>query len=819
MNDRNEAQRFLTKLDPTARSFTFQVFDDGPDKKKELARTFIGSLAEVWDFLEEFSARGAGVFVTVNETNGSGRKAKDITRVRALFVDLDGAPLQPLLDEVEFPTPELVVESSPGRWHAYWFINGLGLEDFSWAQKALIKRYGADPAIHDLPRVMRLPGFLHQKGENFLVKILALDEGTPFSGEDLLATLKKLTPEKPKPVAVRFAPVGDETNETRALNQEALAHLGLWVPKIFPEAQEVNGGYRVTSVMLGRDLQEDLSLMPTGVKDFGIHDLGDAREGGRTAIEIVQQYLGKDFHSAVAWLRLCVRGIDTIIMMEGHLISIVEKAETALLGAGVPIYQRGGELVTPVKSGQLNGAGGGVHRERDSVVLHGVEVTWLIKKLSGVAKWTKMNKEGEQRSADPGRKYAETLIASKGDWKFPALRGVVTAPTLAANGDIIETPGFHAASGLLLDFRAGAFPVVPFAPTRADAEEALEKLDWPLRGFPFVDDASRSVALSAMLSALVRPSLRTVPLHGFDAPVAGTGKSLLAEIPGLLANGVKPASMSQGKTAEEDEKRLSTVLHAGDNIIMIDNCTHQIQGDFLCSMLTQEVVQARILGLSERRILPCTALVVATANNLTFAGDVSRRAVKCSLDAHEERPDRREFSFDAQEEIKARRPELIVAGLTVLRAYALAGRPVRLRPMGSFTDWAWVRGALVWLGRADPADTREQILESDPRKGELGDVLAAWEKEYGERAITLNEIGKVIGSFDEPKIMLRTMLAEVSGKGQWNARSVGWWMRRNAKRIVDGRCFVQHMEGGMGNFWRIVKSDQMFKEKSSTGTG
>lgn len=817
MSNHAEAQRFLTKLDPSARSFTFQVFDDGPDKKKELARTLIGSLSEVIDFLEEYSAQGAGVFVTVNETNGSGRKAKDIIRVRALFVDLDGAPLQPLLDETKFPTPDMVVESSPARWHAYWFVEGLSLEDFSWAQKALIQRYGADPAIHDLPRVMRVPGFLHRKGADFSVRIISLDEGSAFSGADMLATLKKLMPDKPK-VVTRAVPSGDGENETRALNQEALAYLTLWVPKIFPEAIEVNGGFRVTSAMLGRDLEEDLSLMPSGIKDFGIHDIGDAREGGRTAIEIVQQYLGKDFHSAVAWLRLRVRGIDTIVMMEGHLIGIVEKAENALLGAGVPIYQRGGELVTPVKSGQLSGAGDGVRRERNSVVLHGVEVTWLIKKLSGCAKWTKMNAEGKQRSADPGRKYAETLIASKGEWRFPHLRGVVTAPTLASNGDIIETPGFHSASGLLLDFRSGAFPAVPIAPTRTDAEEALEKLDRPLRGFPFVDDASRSVALSAMLSALIRPSLRTVPLHGFDAPVAGTGKSLLAEIPGLLANGVKPASMSQGKTAEEDEKRLSTVLHAGDNIIMIDNCTHQIQGDFLCSMLTQEVVQARILGLSERRILPCTALIVATANNLTFAGDVSRRAVKCSLDAHEERPDRREFSFDAQEEIKAARAELIVAGLTILRAYALAGRPVRLKPMGSFGDWAWVRGSLVWLGRADPADTREQILEADPRKGELSDVLAAWEKEYGERAIMLNEIGKVIGNFDDPKIALRTMLAEVSGKGQWNARSVGWWMRRNARRIVNGRCFIQHTDGEMGISWRIIKVDQMVTARSSTGT-
>ncbi len=138
---------------------------------------------------------------------------------------------------------------------------------------------------------------------------------------------------------------------------------------------------------------------------------------------------------------------------------------------------------------------------------------------------------------------------------------------------------------------------------------------------------------------------------------------------GLLAMGFSPPALSQGKTAEEDEKRLATVLFAGDPVIHIDNCEQPISGDFLCSMLTQEVVQARILGLSERRVLPSTALVLASGNNLTFAGDTCRRAVVCRLDANVERPDTREFDFDCHAEVLASRPELVVAGLTILRAY------------------------------------------------------------------------------------------------------------------------------------------------------
>ncbi len=49
------------------------------------------------------------------------------------------------------------------------------------------------------------------------------------------------------------------------------------------------------------------------------------------------------------------------------------------------------------------------------------------------------------------------------------------------------------------------------------------------------------------------------------------------------ATGFRPPALSQGKTAEEDEKRLATILFAGDRVIHIDNCEQPITGDFLCS--------------------------------------------------------------------------------------------------------------------------------------------------------------------------------------------------------------------------------------------
>jgi len=154
------AQAFLDALDCEASVWTFQTFDDNADRKNtNLARTYSGTLYEHWDTLTRASQNGAGVFVTVNETDGQGRKTANIIRVRAVFVDTDGADIEP----IRAAQPHILVESSPGNYHAYWLVNDAPLDAFKGAQKAMIEAWGTDKGVNDLPRVMRLPGFPHQK--------------------------------------------------------------------------------------------------------------------------------------------------------------------------------------------------------------------------------------------------------------------------------------------------------------------------------------------------------------------------------------------------------------------------------------------------------------------------------------------------------------------------------------------------------------------------------------------------------------------------------------------------------------------------------
>lgn len=330
----------------------------------------------------------------------------------------------------------------------------------------------------------------------------------------------------------------------------------------------------------------------------------------------------------------------------------------------------------------------------------------------------------------------------------------------------------------------------------------------PFRGFSFAEDADRSVALAAVLTALVRAMFPAAPMFALDAPTAGTGKSLLAETIGLVATGHKPAMMSQGKSDEENEKRLSSVLMAGDQVVVIDNCRYAIEGDFLCTMLTQELVQPRVLGKSEMRRLPTRCLVMATGNNLVLSGDVTRRALICRLNAGMERPDQRQFDFDPRHEAVSDRPRLVAAGLTILRAYIAAGRPNPMDRVGSFEQWNLVREALVWVGCADPALTRDRVLADDPQKEVLIDLLRLWRQALGDRQVTLIEL-TALAEHDAGGLV-RKLVEELAANTRFhngfNARSVGRFLAKHLDRIADGLALQAVNDASGIKRYRVVEA-------------
>ncbi len=194
------AQRFLETLEKDhGASFTFQTFldetfdkermnklsnaekKDLPIRRRKLTNVFSGPFERCKGILADLNAQGAGVFVTVNKTDGKGRRAENIASVRALFCDKDDGELPVLQLE-----PTLVVKSKRGD-QAYWVLTDrMDLSGFPDAQRGLSQHLKSDPKICDLPRVMRMPGFFHLKDPNdpFLVMIKSVS-GIYYSSSEV----------------------------------------------------------------------------------------------------------------------------------------------------------------------------------------------------------------------------------------------------------------------------------------------------------------------------------------------------------------------------------------------------------------------------------------------------------------------------------------------------------------------------------------------------------------------------------------------------------------------------------------------------------
>jgi putative DNA primase/helicase len=503
----------------------------------------------------------------------------------------------------------------------------------------------------------------------------------------------------------------------------------------------------------------------------------------------------------------------TIRIVAGEIERIVDQGEAALIKSAREIFQRDNRIVSVAAVPAIAAHGREVVAQRifekgDHSLLEDLACAAIFEKFDARAKGFVI--------ADPPMAVVRTMRERTGRLRFPILSGVVNCPTLRADGSIVCQPGYDPATGLLFDPRGVEFPPVADQPTPADAEDALALINGLLSEFPFVTDKDRSVALSAILTGCIRRSLATAPLHAFSAPLAGSGKSLLVDIVSTIATGHECPVIAQGQDETEFEKRFSSCLMAGDAIIAIDNCEQPLGGQMICQALTQMAVKPRILGKSENPTVSGGAFVTATGNNLIIVGDLTRRTLLCRLDPKHERPETREFKGEPVADAKARRPAYVAAVLTILRAYHVAGRPNKPTPLGSFTDYSdLVRGALIWLGAADPVETMDELRTADPRLGDLRAVASQWAAVVGAERVVGGDVIKRANArhstyegneFLNPEF--REALLAVAGRGGTiSARALGKWLGANQDRIVDGLSFKHCGTRQGAAVWSLLNSN------------
>lgn len=490
--------------------------------------------------------------------------------------------------------------------------------------------------------------------------------------------------------------------------------------------------------------------------------------------------------------RGCRRTTDTrpvVALVAGKLSEIATQAERALVDAGVSVFSRGGALVRPVVE-EVDAAHG--RRTKVARLAH-LDATYTRDLLSRHALFQRYDsKKKDWLTADPPADVAQTILSRVGEWQFPSLAGVITTQTMRPDGTILDAPGFDPATRLFLT-APPTIPTIPSVPTRRDAEEALALLDGLLVEFPFVDEASRSVALSGLITPIVRGAFSVAPGHAASASTPGTGKSFLWDVAAAICIGQPMPVMAAGRTEEESEKRLGAAVITGQPVVALDNVNGGIGGDAFCQLIERPVVDVRILGRSELARVESRSTIFVTGNNLQILGDATRRVLLARLDANMERPELRQFKSNPVATVLADRGRYVAAALVVVRAYVSAGSPGRARRLASFEGWSdTVRSALIWLGCADPVATMEAARAEDPLMALLRAVLEGWAEHFGTGRAqwrTAADALRIAEGFDPATTfpaLKDAVLAVSSNRGRPDARTFGKWLSRHKGRIVAG---------------------------------
>ena len=475
---------------------------------------------------------------------------------------------------------------------------------------------------------------------------------------------------------------------------------------------------------------------------------------------------------------------EFIEVKAGELYDLADKLENLLSEhPECGVYQRGGFLVE-ISTVPMD-TKGVIERKKNSHVITDVATARLRELGSRYSHWRKYdNRSNKLKRVDCPRDVAETLSA-RNSWKIPVLSAVLGSPTILRNGDIISEPGYNKETGIFLHINEWK-KLKKQKPTQQEAIKAREFIEDAVGEFPFVDEANRSTWVAALLTSLIRWDLRSAPFFGFDAPTAGSGKSLLAELIGYLVNGVYPPALNKPKNDEEIRKSLLSVLMAGDSVLLIDNISYAISGDELCSIATSEYYRDRVLGQNRLVTVSTKSTIMMTGNNLVVKGDLTRRILISRLDPEVEKPEDRVFKRDVRKYVADNRQLIVNAALTILRAYALANRPdMKLSSFGSFEEWTHcVRAPLVWAGGTDPCETLKRVQKSDPEREQLSSFLNIWYDIYGEEDVMVRTFTGEISSqgtenldekvTNDQRIALKDALLSIAGDGnKVNSRRLG----------------------------------------------
>ncbi|KAF0248229.1 MAG: hypothetical protein FD167_2368, partial [bacterium] len=431
------------------------------------------------------------------------------------------------------------------------------------------------------------------------------------------------------------------------------------------------------------------------------------------------------------------------IRTDTQLSEIFDQTRDAFIKANNPVrfFRRNGKIVW------INYDDGGIKLEPvNENIMHST--------LARIIVWIKVNKDGNIKNCKPPREATIDLLVNV-DNRLPEIESIITTP-IFIDGELISTPGYHPKHKIYYQ-PPNDFSLLPISqnPSKEEINKAKNLLINELFcDFPFCSDGDPSgqAELANTIAAMLLPFIRReikgkTPLHLVEAPVQGSGKSLLASIIGTITTGKEPAMRTFPSEESEVRKAITSELLRGTQTIIFDNITGVLKSDSLASALTSDEWSDRLLGINQTVSLKNRVLWLATANNCTLGQDFPRRTVRIRLDPRDEHPWLRTGfkQEDIVNWVKNHRSTIIHAILTIIQSWVAVGQPKGSKTLGSFEQWAKIISGI--LENADIPGFLENINEVykafESQNENWYEFVECWFDKFGTNPKRVNDLNEL----------------------------------------------------------------------------
>lgn len=502
--------------------------------------------------------------------------------------------------------------------------------------------------------------------------------------------------------------------------------------------------------------------------------------------------------------------VDVTITPDAHAL---EDEIAALLAKSPELFERGGELVHVILDDDK-----WHHRIRSA------PHSYLVHCASKAARFMVEGEQGFKQVNPPEPRVR--AAGERGSWPGSRkLDAISSSPIIRPDGTVVAEDGYDASTRTYVRL-SKPFAAIPERPTHSDAVLAYKRLSDVFVDFPYEKPEYVSATIACVLTLLGRTMFTgSVPCWVFDATSPRSGKSLQLDLVSIIGLGSIASRTTFTKEDEELNKCLASYAFQGARLVPFDNVDCKFGGAALDKVLTaDDMVDFRELGKSTVRTVPWRAVVIATGNNVIMKGDMLKRVLSPRLAPDCENPEQRtgfRHGNDAQirEWVKVNRSDLVMAGLTILSAYHLAGKPsVDIPSWGGFTAWtSAIAAPLVWLGAPSPLIARRGLEDDDDSRREgvsgLIEGLAQLMRDLSLEEFKANHVNDA--AFPAPRHdegpdlygplreALCSLRPKINPATRNNANEIGLALRAVKGQIVNGKRLVNRVDKAGTALWRV----------------